>query len=645
MAAGGSGTNTETDTETTTKKRQRLGPAIWATVKLLPTVDRRRTAWVALTVVIAAAIPSFFKVASGALVGSVFVAAQQGSHSAAGHRVVLALVAVGVLYILQQTVGPIQLAVADGLGRRVSGSLRERAMAASVLPPGIAHLEDPAMLDKVALAQGVGTGTFTPRMVVGGLAGLAVRYLSAFASVVLLWPYHWWMALGLAVVFTATIQIFRQDFFAQIQVVAGQAQTLRRSAYFRDLALTPGAAKEARVFGLGSWVSTRFRESWVSGMAHVWLARRNSWKISAIGPLIFMVTEFAIFFMLGRSLLRGEISPGQFTVYLQAAGGIAILGSLSNDDMAVQFGVASIPPVLELEEAVASPSVRLSGSEPAAGLPRQTIRFENVGFHYPGQERAIYDGLDLEIAAGSSLAIVGENGAGKTTLVKLLARLYDPTEGRITVDGTDLRLLDPAAWQRRLAAIFQDFVRYELPARDNVCFGAVDVPFDEARFQEALSRAGALGLLDDLPHGWDTVLSRQFTEGTDLSGGQWQRLALARALYAADAGAGVLVLDEPTANLDVRAEADIYDRFLDLTAGMTTILISHRFSTVRRAARIVVLEHGRVSEQGTHDELLALEGRYAHMFRLQASRFTDIEGGDDGDTGGDEAADEVVTSA
>jgi ATP-binding cassette subfamily B protein len=145
------------------------------------------------------------------------------------------------------------------------------------------------------------------------------------------------------------------------------------------------------------------------------------------------------------------------------------------------------------------------------------------------------------------------------------------------------------------------------------------------------------------------VLSRQFTEGTDLSGGQWQRLALARALYAADAGAGVLVLDEPTANLDVRAEADIYDRFLDLTAGMTTILISHRFSTVRRAARIVVLEHGRVSEQGTHDELLALEGRYAHMFRLQASRFTDIEGGDeggdDGDTGGDEAADEVVTSA
>jgi ATP-binding cassette subfamily B protein len=620
MAAGGTPGASEKE-----KRAQRLGPAIWATVKLLPRVDRRRTAVVAVTILIAAAIPTFFKVASGALVGSVFTAAKTGTHSPAAHRVVLALVAVGVLYILQQTVGPIQMAVADGLGRRVSGHLRERAMAASVLPPGISHLEDPEMLDKVSLAQGVGTGNFTPRMVVGGLAGVAARYVSAFASMILLWPYHWWMALGLAVVFTATIQVFRKDFFAQIQVVAGQAQTLRRSSYFRDLALTPGAAKEARVFGLGPWVSGRFRESWVGGMAHVWAARRNSWKISAIGPLVFMVTEFAIFFMLGRSLLRGEISPGQFTVYLQAAGGIAILGQLSNDDMSVQFGVASIPPVLELEEAVAQPSVRLGGTEPADGLPRRAIRFEGVGFHYPGQDRRIYEGLDLEIPAGSSLAIVGENGAGKTTLVKLLARLYDPTEGRITIDGTDLRQLDPAAWQRRLAAIFQDFVRYELPARDNVTFGAVDAPYDEDRFQQSLERAGALDLVGDLPNGWDTVLSRQFTEGTDLSGGQWQRLALARALYAVDAGAGVLVLDEPTANLDVRAEADIYDRFLDLTAGITTILISHRFSTVRRADRIVVLEHGRVIEEGTHPELLALEGRYAHMFRLQASRFIDGE--------------------
>jgi ATP-binding cassette subfamily B protein len=635
MAAGGNQSD-----DTTAKKKQRLGPAVWATVKLLPKVDRRRTAIVAVTIVIAAAIPTLFKVASGALVGSVVTAARAGGHSAAGHRVVLALVAVGVLYILGQIAGPIQVAVADGLGRRVSGHLRERAMAAAVLPPGIAHLEDPEMLDKVSLAQGVGTGSFTPRMVVGGLAGVAARYVSAFASVVLLWPYHWWMALGLAVVFTATIQIFRQDFFAQIQVVAGQAQTLRRSAYFRDMALTPGAAKEARVFGLGSFVSGRFRESWVSGMAHVWLARRNSWRISAIGPLIFMGTEAAIFFVLGRSLLRGEISPGQFTVYLQAAGGIAVLGQLSNDDMSVQFGVASIPPVLELESAVAAPEVRLSGSLPADGLPRQAIRFEGVGFHYPGQERAIYDHLDLEIPAGSSLAIVGENGAGKTTLVKLLARLYDPTEGRITVDGTDLRQLDPAAWQRRLAAIFQDFVRYELPARDNVRFGAVDVAFDETRFQQSLARAGATTLLDDLPNGWDTVLSRQFSEGTDLSGGQWQRLALARALYAVDAGAGVLVLDEPTANLDVRAEADIYDRFLDLTAGITTILISHRFSTVRRADRIVVLEHGRVIEQGAHDDLMALDGRYAHMFRLQASRFTD----GDGPNGDGPAEDEVVTN-
>jgi ATP-binding cassette subfamily B protein len=194
------------------------------------------------------------------------------------------------------------------------------------------------------------------------------------------------------------------------------------------------------------------------------------------------------------------------------------------------------------------------------------------------------------------------------------------------IDGLDLRQIDAGAWQRRVSAIFQDFVHFALPARDNVAFGALEQADNQAALVEAARTAGALEMIEALPRGWDTVLSRQYPGGADLSGGQWQRLALSRALFAVSGGARVLILDEPTANLDVRAEVALYDRFLDITQGLTTILISHRFSTVRRADRIVVLEGGRVVEDGTHDALLAAGGRYARMFTLQAQRFTAAAG-------------------
>jgi ATP-binding cassette subfamily B protein len=258
-------------------------------------------------------------------------------------------------------------------------------------------------------------------------------------------------------------------------------------------------------------------------------------------------------------------------------------------------------------------------------VPRQNIRFEDLGFRYPGRNDAVYSSLNLEIEAGRSLAIVGENGAGKTTLVKLLAGLYEPTSGRITVDGIDVREFDATSWQKRVAAIFQDFVQYMLPARDNVGFGALHRAGDPDALDRAADLAGADGIIARLDNGWDTVLSRQFADGTDLSGGEWQRIALARALMAINGGASVLILDEPTAALDVRGEAQVYERFLELTRGLTTIVISHRFSTVRRADRIVVLEHGEVIEDGTHEELVAARGRYAHMYELQAARFRDDE--------------------
>jgi ABC-type multidrug transport system fused ATPase/permease subunit len=220
--------------------------------------------------------------------------------------------------------------------------------------------------------------------------------------------------------------------------------------------------------------------------------------------------------------------------------------------------------------------------------------------------------FDLSIPAGSSLAIVGQNGAGKTTIAKLLCRLYDPQSGSIEVDGVDIREFDLASWRQRVAAVFQDFIQLELPLRDNV---APDGAPDNV-ILAALDSAGA-GNLAKL----DTILARGYDGGTDLSGGQWQRIALARALASVKLGAGVVLLDEPTAQLDVRGESEIFDRLLAATRHCTTILISHRFSTVRHADRICVLEHGRVIELGTHDELMALGGRYRTMFNLQAQRF------------------------
>jgi ABC-type multidrug transport system fused ATPase/permease subunit len=286
---------------------------------------------------------------------------------------------------------------------------------------------------------------------------------------------------------------------------------------------------------------------------------------------------------------------------------------------ALDGAAAPVGAVLRLETAMA-PAGALSagmvaGSRAADRMPAREIRFHDLGFAYPGGP-PVLDRFDLTIPAGSSLAIVGQNGAGKTTLAKLLCRLYDPQSGAIEIDGVDLRELSLESWRNRVTAVFQDFTRFELPLRDNVApAGAPD-----AVVSSALASAGAANLA-----GLDTVLARGYEGGTDLSGGQWQRVALARALCAVQLGAGVVLLDEPTAQLDVRGEAEIFDRILTATRQCTTILISHRFSTVRHADRISVVEKGRVVELGTHDELMAKGGRYRTMFDLQAERFSAAE--------------------
>ena len=534
------------------------------------------------------------------------------------------LAVVAVTFVVSSIHAPVLSVVGDTLGRRFDTRLRDDAMAAASSVAGIAHLEDPNNTDRLVAVEDLLHGWLTSRSVLGMAESWTGR-LRGFVAAVILGTFAWWAPVLVFIAYRVGRVYTLKTGFMYLRRHVTNTQTLRRAAYVRHLMHSGQAAKEARIFGISAWFIERFRRLWDEGMQDTWRSRS---RLPRLGVPVGILTAGAIGFVTYRIGIGGTrgLTVASVIVFIQAMNGMSGFQSQGDPEWQMHFGAYRARDAARLTEAVRSGVSDLRGDVRPAPLSL-SLRFEGVRFAYPGQERAVLDGVSFEVPAGTSLAIVGENGAGKTTSIKLLARLYDPTDGRILIDGVDLRTIDPPAWREQVGVIFQDFIRYELSARENIGFGAADLMHDDAALRRAAELAGADAFLDRI--GWDAPLSRKYEGGVDISGGEWQRVALARALFAVQAGARLLILDEPTANLDVRAEAAIYERFLQMTHGITTILISHRFSTVRMADKIVVIEGGTVVEEGSHDDLLAADGRYAEMFRSQASAY--------------EAADEEVT--
>jgi ATP-binding cassette subfamily B protein/ATP-binding cassette subfamily C protein len=499
------------------------------------------------------------------------------------------------------------------LGNHVNTLILEKAATLE-----LRHFEDADFYDKMQNARR--EASIRPLSMALETASLAQQLLILVSYAVLLFRLSPWSVLLIVVAsvpsFIAEARFSGESF----RLNTWRAPEGRRQNYLEWILTRDSHVKEVKLFDLAPLVLRRYRALFEKFYAEDRsLALRKSVAGIALGLLSLAAFYGAYAFMAVRAAL-GAITLGDLTLYLSVfrqgqssiQSALASIGSLYEDGLFM----SNLFAYLDIGTGGEQPR-RLPPLTPARARS-QDIEFRDVSFRYPGTENWVLRGVSLRVAAGEKVALVGENGAGKSTLIKLLMRLYDPSEGSILYGGVDLRDMDARDLRDRVGVLFQDFVRYQWTARENVGIGWVPSLDDRPRIERAIDDGGARAVVEQLPRGIETMLGGWFEEGHELSGGQWQKIALARAFMR---DSEVLVLDEPTAALDAEAEHELFVRLQQLAADRTAILISHRFSTVRRADRIAVLQKGRLEELGTHQELLARDGRYAHLFRLQASGY------------------------
>ena len=568
-----------------------------------------RIAFVALNAFLAS-WPALMAVTAGWVVGSV---------GAGGTGLALAIVAFCLVLCLGDSLGHAADLARTHAARAVDGHVRSLVRQTLASLPRIDLAERADLADDIALA----TMTSGPRGVeesIGSGAGaqliVAFRLVGAVGTALLLVPLSPVYAVVLFALTVLARRVSQRQWRRSAERSDADAAGRRRTEYWSELAAGEGAAKELRVFGLGRWLVRRRREEALAFLVPRWRERRRGVRSLWLVGLISLASALLVLGVPAWQASQGFVSPEDMVRYIVAGFGLVMM-SFVWQAFTIEQAKVSLT-ALDRIRARAAQVIPASDQDLSEGA----VKLKGVTFAY-GDDPAVLHEIDLCLAPGEVVALVGRNGAGKTTLVTLLAGLHAPTAGAIRFP------VAAEAWRDQVAVLFADFVRFPLSLRDNVLLGAPDHA-DEAGVARALTLAGAQDLVTSLPLGADTVLSKEFPGGVDLSGGQWQKVALARAIYAAQHGRRLLIMDEPTAHLDAAQETDFYDRVVRTLSGVTIVMISHRLSTVRSADRIVLLDAGRVVEQGTHADLMAARASYAQLFALQASRFARADGQGDG---------------
>lgn len=568
----------------------------------------------AVLTVIQGILPAITIYFSKAIVDGVITAFQTQARADTRHVLTLVILWFGVQLIssLLQTLGQLITSMqTDLLSNSVSVMLIEKANSLD-----LSYFENAQFYDKLENARR--EAGFRPGQMVNQLFGLLRSTVTLISVIGVLASLSWWLVL-LVVAVSIPSLIYQTKYSGQFfALLTGRAPAQRQLNYLGYLLTTDYPVKELRIFGLHDNLLERYRTIFARFFReNRSLTIRRSGSQFALGALATVVTGITYVYVV-LQVIAGRITVGGLTLYYQAfqqsqsqvSNILSGIGSLYENSLFLSnlFTFLAYAPEMPVRP----------DPLPVPTPIREGIVLEHVSFRYPGTEKWVLKDISFAIRPGETVALVGANGAGKTTLVKLLSRLYDPTEGRITIDGIDLREFDLQELRARIGVIFQDYVKYQLTARENVGFGRIEALDDEERIERAAVEAGADAVIGALPQGYDTPLGRWFQDGQELSIGQWQKVALARAFMR---DADLLILDEPTASLDVRSEYEVFQAFDELTEGKMAVLISHRFSTVRMANRIVVIEDGTVIEDGSHDELLLRGGRYAELFDLQAASY------------------------